>query len=273
MVGAFERANGWGGGEVPIAVNCACGKSFHVKDELAGKHIKCPGCQAVVQVTGGGAVTANVPPQSARPQEAPPRPAQAIVIEDEPAPARIADKARLIDDDDVDDAPPPREARSKKKGKKGSNIILFVGLGVGALLLGLCCIGGGVAVWFFVATPTPEKAIVGKWKADVAATKKLYAETDPQIINFATDESKLGILEFKSDGTMEISSNNVTIKCKWKLTNIKGDKAVLEIIETRGNNTVTTEFDLVVKERNLIHTIPKTNPQGNLSKGVVWKRI
>jgi hypothetical protein len=257
---------------MPVAVSCACGKAFYVKDELAGKHIKCPGCQAVVQVTGGGAVTANVPPQPARPQEAPPRPAQAIVIEDEPAPARIADKARLVDDE-FDDAPPRREGKKRKKGKKGPNIILFVGLGAGALLLGLCCIGGGVAVWFFVATPSPEKAIVGKWKADVAATRKLYADINPQLNNVLVDESKLGTLEFKSDGTLEIVSGNMTLTAKWKLSNIKGDKATLEIIETRGNSTITTEFELIVMGRNQIQTIPKSNPSSGMNKGVIWKRI
>jgi hypothetical protein len=37
-----------------INVECECGKSFKVKDELAGKKVKCPACQAVNLVPQGG---------------------------------------------------------------------------------------------------------------------------------------------------------------------------------------------------------------------------
>ena len=33
-----------------ISVACACGKQLKVKDELAGKKIRCPACQAAVVV-------------------------------------------------------------------------------------------------------------------------------------------------------------------------------------------------------------------------------
>lgn len=35
---------------MPISFACKCGKRLAVKDELAGKKIKCPGCQAVVPI-------------------------------------------------------------------------------------------------------------------------------------------------------------------------------------------------------------------------------
>lgn len=35
---------------MPIRVRCACGKSLTVKDELAGKAVKCPQCQQIVRV-------------------------------------------------------------------------------------------------------------------------------------------------------------------------------------------------------------------------------
>ena len=44
-----------------ITFNCpACGKRFHVKDELAGKNARCPGCQKVLTI-----------PQVAQPEEIP----------------------------------------------------------------------------------------------------------------------------------------------------------------------------------------------------------
>jgi hypothetical protein len=39
---------------VPISLACACGKALRVKDELAGRKVKCPGCQAVLAVPAPG---------------------------------------------------------------------------------------------------------------------------------------------------------------------------------------------------------------------------
>ena len=38
---------------MPIKVQCECGKAFSAKDELAGKTVKCPGCQKPLKITGG----------------------------------------------------------------------------------------------------------------------------------------------------------------------------------------------------------------------------
>jgi hypothetical protein len=35
---------------MPIALKCTCGKSLRTPDELAGKKVRCPGCQSVVVV-------------------------------------------------------------------------------------------------------------------------------------------------------------------------------------------------------------------------------
>ncbi len=52
---------------MPIHVNCSgCGKSFHVADELGGKHIKCPGCEAVLAV-GKPATKSESPPRDENP--------------------------------------------------------------------------------------------------------------------------------------------------------------------------------------------------------------
>lgn len=39
---------------MPIPIRCSCGKAFNLKDELAGKAIKCPDCQAVIRVPAAG---------------------------------------------------------------------------------------------------------------------------------------------------------------------------------------------------------------------------
>src|SRR5438094_825249 len=41
---------------MPIKVQCACGRSMLVKDELAGKLARCPDCKRPVRVPGGRAV-------------------------------------------------------------------------------------------------------------------------------------------------------------------------------------------------------------------------
>jgi hypothetical protein len=47
---------------MPIPVICSCGGKMKVGDHLAGKHVKCPKCGAVVPVGGGAAATAVAPP-------------------------------------------------------------------------------------------------------------------------------------------------------------------------------------------------------------------
>src|SRR5262245_43878067 len=44
---------------MPIKVQCACGKAFAAKDELAGKTVKCPGCQKPLKIPGGDPAAAK----------------------------------------------------------------------------------------------------------------------------------------------------------------------------------------------------------------------
>lgn len=52
---------------MPIRVSCACGKQLTVKDELAGKAVKCPGCQKALRVPAPAGKTAATRPAAARP--------------------------------------------------------------------------------------------------------------------------------------------------------------------------------------------------------------
>jgi hypothetical protein len=60
---------------MPIKVQCACGKAFAAKDELAGKTVKCPGCQKPVKIPVG------------QPSAAQPKPAAAKQVSTKPAAA------------------------------------------------------------------------------------------------------------------------------------------------------------------------------------------
>ena len=44
---------------MPIRLNCSCGKSLAVKDEFAGKTVKCPGCQKGLKVPAASSPTAK----------------------------------------------------------------------------------------------------------------------------------------------------------------------------------------------------------------------
>jgi hypothetical protein len=133
-----------------IRVVCACGKEINVKDELAGKKIRCPACQMVVAVPQAG------------PSEAP---MAAEVIEDDPPPRPVRRLEAVDDDDRYDDDDEFRRGRRKKKKKQGSSVLLFVGLGAGVLVLGFCCIGLGVGGYFLfkprVLTPPFDET--GRW--------------------------------------------------------------------------------------------------------------
>src|SRR5262245_22383270 len=44
-----------------IAITCQCGASFRAKDDLAGKQVKCPKCQAAIAVPLGQASPSSAP--------------------------------------------------------------------------------------------------------------------------------------------------------------------------------------------------------------------
>jgi len=52
---------------MPIPVKCSCGKSFSLKDELAGKAVKCPACQNVIKIPVPGKVVASASPTGGNP--------------------------------------------------------------------------------------------------------------------------------------------------------------------------------------------------------------
>jgi hypothetical protein len=116
-----------------IALSCpACDKALKVKDELAGKKIKCPGCGEPILVEP------DEVPEAAE-EEAPRRKPRAEEEEDRP--------------------------RKKKKKKKKSNATLWLVLAGGvALLLLLLAVGGGLL--YFLNQPSEKKS------TEQAKTKK-----------------------------------------------------------------------------------------------------
>jgi hypothetical protein len=81
---------------MPIPVQCDCGRSLRIKDELAGRKVKCPQCGAVLVVPQ--------PEPSAEDQ------AFELISGDSEEEARPRGKAKSADDEGVQTAPRPRRA-------------------------------------------------------------------------------------------------------------------------------------------------------------------
>ena len=80
---------------MPIAFECSCGKSLQVKDEHAGRRVRCPACSEILSVPA-------------------PIPQFEVVEDDEPAPRAAPIRAKVVErsrEDDDEDARP----RSKRK--------------------------------------------------------------------------------------------------------------------------------------------------------------
>src|SRR5206468_3474856 len=109
-----------------ISVSCDCGKQLRVKDDLAGKKIRCPECQAVLRV---GPAPAMPPPPIDR--------EEAVVAPKVPKPVPVA----------VGRADKPAAARAlgKPPPKKSSRLVLWLAIGGVAALLLLGAAAGVIA--------------------------------------------------------------------------------------------------------------------------------
>jgi predicted Zn finger-like uncharacterized protein len=105
---------------MPIRISCpACSAILNLKDELAGRAVKCPRCGGTIPATATKAPPPapafevggddDAPPPPAPRAKAPPRPAPVIVVDDE---------------EDDEDAPRPSKRREKPAKSKRNERIL-----------------------------------------------------------------------------------------------------------------------------------------------------
>jgi hypothetical protein len=154
---------------------CACGRPFNVKDELAGKNVRCPACQQVVNVpvavdTLLMPVPTTLPTVVAATEVLP-----TVVAAPQGAPRPAGD-------------PPARRKKVKLGLASKTNATWYAMAGVG-LFVGCLCLGGCGFVgfsFFFTGVGDPEQAIVGRWQ-NVEPYKNVRAGKE--------------ILEFNADGT------------------------------------------------------------------------
>jgi hypothetical protein len=209
---------------------CECGQKLAVKDELAGKRVKCPACTELVMVPSLDVV--------------PPRRRAALAADDE--------------DEQHEDRP-----KKKKKAQRRDNTMLWIGAGAGVVVLGLCCLGVVGGVWIALSgTPTdkttkakgnpansrPEQAIHGAWVADATANKNadktFLGRADHFEINFP------GFIEFRPDGTvLDTSPLTPILNGRWRVLPSNG-AGILSIEMTHEQGEGPRRLDIKVIDSN-----------------------
>jgi hypothetical protein len=241
----------WEKTRMAISLTCECGKKLAVKDELAGKRVKCPGCGELLTVPS---VT-------------------------EEAPLKKRAPAAADDEEDQEDERPRKKKKKRHRAGK-SNKTLWIGAGIGVLVLGFCCLGIGGASIFWFTRGGPEKPILGKWGIDMEAMKKnnlalkdalkrLPPKEAEKIEKQILVEASKFTLEIKADGTFTFFiAGNRTETSKWRNATAKGDIITLETLKAGFNDRWET---FVFKVIDIDH-IQCTPPQ-SFEVGLWLKRL
>lgn len=90
---------------MPISFTCTCGKTLQVKDEFAGRRVRCPACNGVATAPAGEPEFEVVDDPAPRRAAAPPPPPPAKAV---PVRANPVERSRDDDWDDEDDRPRKR---------------------------------------------------------------------------------------------------------------------------------------------------------------------
>ena len=73
---------------MPITMSCDCGRAFNVRDEFAGRKIRCPECKSVLTVPAKDADADDLALEVLREDEPEEQPTRRAAIQSEPSPAR-----------------------------------------------------------------------------------------------------------------------------------------------------------------------------------------
>jgi hypothetical protein len=216
-----------------ITLSCECGKKLAVKEEMAGKKVKCPGCGAVLTVPSG-AVENSVETEDER------------------------------DDDSAGGAPAKKKSRSNGSGApaKKSKMLLWIGVAAGVLVLGSCCCGGiGIGGWLLLRGG-PEKTIIGKWGLDIDKTKQnnmIFQGMPPQM----EKEMAKMVIEIKADGTLTRTDSKKTETSKWKNAEAKDNMVTIEA-QKPGANEPWEKLTFKVLDNNSLQFTPPGTTQGSV---------
>jgi hypothetical protein len=133
-----------------LVVSCPeCRKELKIKDDLAGKRIKCPGCGAMFLVP------------------VPSAPAETAVSASPPAPSPTPAVEPVAGDADSAGGESKRGKRRSKKPKAKSKTPLIIGLVAAVALVACCCPVTALSTWYFgVHESSPSNRAAAKAGAD-----------------------------------------------------------------------------------------------------------
>jgi WD40 repeat protein len=137
-----------------ILVSCACGKSYPIKEQFAGKKVQCPGCNRVLTVPSGAmAPPPPLPPGrntpskgvATLPRKSAARPvgAEEEVVDLPMSEDGIVELPLGGGDEVLDVVAPGDDDSDYQPGRRGNGMLIGILVGVFVLLLG----GGGLAIW------------------------------------------------------------------------------------------------------------------------------
>ena len=162
--------------------------------------------------------------------------------------------------------------KKKSRDKDGPNIMLFVLLGGGVLLLGVCCIAGGIGGFFLYranAVAEPEKELLGKWQFESTFGNHQHFGDKPPT------------LEFREGGAFNMIGNNPAFRFdngKWKQIGKQGQSITVEVTFQEVHVHPGKEFTFPPRSEIFHLTIPshnelqrRINPQ--VTGGMRYKRI
>ena len=127
---------------MPISVSCACGARLKVRDEAAGKRVKCPKCQAPIQVPEAEA-PAEPELQILDEPPAPPDPVAAPPVRGRPGPGRRPFGAAAFSAGARPSRRPDSRPGLRSQGTVAWEVWVIIGLLVLALLGSLKELAGG----------------------------------------------------------------------------------------------------------------------------------
>jgi hypothetical protein len=188
---------------VPIDFTCEhCGKKARLKDEFAGKRIKCPGCKEAVSIPEEE--DEAPPPKRAATRPSKPEPpakrkGRDEDDEEEEQPRKAARKGRDEEEEEEDEKPrkaarksrddedDEEDERPKKKAKKegGSSLPLILGIGGG--VVGLLLIGFFVW-WGFLSGPRENRGPIADGGKKDAGKKDGDRKKEPKLVKYEASE-------------------------------------------------------------------------------------
>ncbi len=130
-----------------IPLSCPCGRSFNIKDDLAGRKIRCPACKSILAVPAAVLLEAV---EDGEPAEAlPVQSSRRAAIQAEPPEVLPARRRSRDDDDEEERRPVKRRPKLRRESSRDPNVKKQSGFG--GINAG---VGGGLlmiliaVVWF-----------------------------------------------------------------------------------------------------------------------------